>query len=78
MRNKSCPITSVNFNNSRYKTNDNIFMITDNRGQVYNMNITNNKYTSIRLASSAISAITFVNSHKNHVVIGYENGLLIQ
>lgn len=78
MRNKSCPVTSVVFNSTRNKKSDsNVFIIADSRGQVYHMNITDNIYTSIRLASTAISVLSFVNSNRNHIIIGYENGFTL-
>lgn len=74
MRNKHCSLSQVCFN-----IKSNIFALSDGRGQVYAMNVNpnDNRYESIRAASTPISAMCFLSKHKNHLVIAYENGNII-
>lgn len=71
-RNKTWPITTVSCN-----SNSGGFAIADERGQVYKMSILHNTYNSIRLASTSVSAMCFINQHKNHLVIAYESGSIV-
>lgn len=71
-RNKTWPITTVSCN-----PHSGGFAIADERGQVYKMSIQHNTYNSIRLASTRVSAMCFVNQHKNHLVIAYESGSIV-
>lgn len=53
------------------------FVLADERGQIFKMSLTNNKYQSIRLASIPVSAMAFIPNLKHHLVIGYENCVVI-
>jgi hypothetical protein len=71
-RNKTWHITTVCCNSSSGG-----FAIADERGQVYKMSIQQNAYNSIRLASTGVSAMCFINQHKNHLVIAYDSGSIV-
>ena len=72
VRNKLWALTTVCCN---LKTGG--FVIADERGQVYKMSAVNNLYNSIRLASTGVAAMCFINQHKNHLVIAYESGAIV-
>jgi hypothetical protein len=53
------------------------FIAADERGQVYIFRLSDNSYSSLRLASFPISALEYVHTHASHVMVAYENGLVI-
>jgi WD40 repeat protein len=53
------------------------FAIADERGQVYKMSVSNNAYDSVRLASTGVSAMCFINQHKHHLIIAYDSGSIV-
>lgn len=71
-RNKTWPISSVCCNQ---KTG--AFAIADDKGQIYKMSVAHNAYNSVRLASTGVSAMAFINQHKNHLVVAYDSGSII-
>lgn len=72
MRNKTWPISVVCCN-----PKSGAFSVADERGQVYKMSVAHNSYHSIRLASTAVSAMCFILQHKNHLVVAYESGSIV-
>jgi hypothetical protein len=53
------------------------FIAADERGQLYCFRISENTYSSLRLASFPISALEYVHTHASHVMVAYHNGLVI-
>ena len=53
------------------------FALADERGQVYCMSVAHNSYQSVRLASTAVSAMCFVSGRKNQLVVAYESGSMV-
>lgn len=72
VRNRVWPLTTVAFDR---KSGD--FAVADQRGQVYYMNMQNNTYEAIRLASTGVSAMAFLRSHKQRLVIAYDSGSMV-
>jgi hypothetical protein len=53
------------------------FVAADERGQLYIFRLSDNTYSSLRLASFPISALEYVHHHASHVMVAYQNGLTI-
>ncbi|KAJ1412134.1 hypothetical protein B484DRAFT_99900 [Ochromonadaceae sp. CCMP2298] len=53
------------------------FALADERGQVFRMNMQSNHYHSVRLASTAVTALCFIQQHKHHLVVCYDSGAIV-
>jgi len=57
------------------------FSLADERGQIFACSIENSSYHNVRMASTAISALSYVHGTKtsraNELIVGYENGVVI-
>jgi WD40 repeat protein len=71
-RNKTWPMSTVCCN-----PKSGGFAIADDRGQIYKMSVLHNSYNSVRLASTGVTAMAFINQHKNHLVVAYDSGSMI-
>lgn len=49
-------------------------IIYDERGQIYILSVKQNIYRTLRLASTPLSAISFVLSRSSQIIAAYENG----
>jgi hypothetical protein len=49
----------------------------DERGQVYSYSLDDNSYSCVRLASTPVSALDFIQSRKNELMIAYQNGSIV-
>ena len=49
-------------------------IIYDERGQIYIFSVKENIYRTIRLASTPLSAMSFVTSRSSQIIAAYENG----
>ena len=49
-------------------------IVYDERGQIYFLSIKQNIYRTVRLASTPISAMTYVSSKSSQIITAYENG----
>lgn len=53
------------------------FIAADERGQLYCFRLSENTYSSLRLASFPISALEYIHTHASQVMVAYHNGLVI-
>ena len=51
--------------------------VADERGQIYSFSIDSNEYHAVRLASTPISAMAFIEPRNNQLIVAYENGTII-
>lgn len=53
------------------------FAIADENGSVFNFSLVENRYSTLQISSIPVSAMTFVHSRRDQIVIAYENGVVI-
>ena len=53
------------------------FATADERGQVYSYSVLDNSYSFVRLASTPVSAIEYIQCRKSHLIIAYRHGSII-
>lgn len=53
------------------------FAVSDDRGQVYALNVHDNNYKLVRSASSAVCAMCFIPCRSNQLIVSYESGQVL-
>ena len=53
------------------------FAVSDDRGQVYSLNIHDNCYKLVRSARTAVCAMCFVPCRSNQLIVSYESGQVL-
>jgi hypothetical protein len=49
----------------------------DERGQVYAYSVANNSYSYVRLASTPVSALEYIQCRRSHLIIAYRHGTIL-